>query len=95
MAANEPFGLKLLLLVSAVTILYKTTAAADSGVSSVTVAHRPELEYLRAVNSVAPPQDPQLLFLLMAEYSNANQKCRTLGAKVRFDSDCYGTLGEM
>ena len=34
--------------------------------------HRPELEYLKAVNSVAPPRDPQLLFLLMAEYSNAN-----------------------
>jgi len=33
---------------------------------------RPELEYLKAVNSVAPPRDPQLLFLLMAEYSNAN-----------------------
>src|SRR2546425_8229837 len=33
---------------------------------------RPELEYLKAVNSVAPPQDPQLLFLLMAQYSNAN-----------------------
>ncbi len=28
--------------------------------------HRPELEYLKAVNSVAPPRDPQLLFLLMA-----------------------------
>jgi glyoxylase-like metal-dependent hydrolase (beta-lactamase superfamily II) len=61
-----------LLLVSAVSVLYKTTAAADSGVSSVTVSHRPELEYLKAVNSVAPPQDPQLLFLLMAEYANAN-----------------------
>ena len=34
--------------------------------------HRPELEYLQAVNSVAPPKDPQLLFLLMGEYSNAN-----------------------
>ena len=32
----------------------------------------PELEYLKAVNSVRPPQDPQLLFLLMAQYSNAN-----------------------
>jgi glyoxylase-like metal-dependent hydrolase (beta-lactamase superfamily II) len=61
-----------LLLVSAVTVLYKTTAAADSRVSSVTVSHRPELEYLKAANSVAPPQDPQLLFLLMAEYANAN-----------------------
>ncbi len=33
---------------------------------------RPDLEYLKAVNSVAPPRDPQLLFLLMAQYSNAN-----------------------
>jgi glyoxylase-like metal-dependent hydrolase (beta-lactamase superfamily II) len=63
-----------LLLVAAVTVLYKTTAAADSGVSSVTVSHSPELEYLKAVNSVAPPQDPQLLFLLMAQYSNANRQ---------------------
>src|ERR1700741_2307806 len=63
-----------LLLVSAVTVLYKTTAAADSRVSSVTVSHRPELEYLKGVNSVAPPRDPQLLFLLMAEYANANRQ---------------------
>jgi glyoxylase-like metal-dependent hydrolase (beta-lactamase superfamily II) len=33
---------------------------------------RPDLEYLKAVNRVAPPQDPQLLFLLMGQYSNAN-----------------------
>src|SRR5216684_99616 len=35
---------------------------------------RPELEYLKAVNSTAPPKDPQLLFLLMGAYSNANQQ---------------------
>jgi hypothetical protein len=35
-------------------------------------SRRPDLDYLKAVNTVAPPQDPQLLFLLMAEYSNAN-----------------------
>ena len=35
---------------------------------------RPELEYLKAVNTAAPPQDPQLLFLLMGEYANANQQ---------------------
>jgi glyoxylase-like metal-dependent hydrolase (beta-lactamase superfamily II) len=61
-----------LLLVSAVAVLYKTTAAADTKVSSAAVSRRPELEYLKTVNSVAPPEDPQLLFLLMAEYSNAN-----------------------
>lgn len=63
-----------LLLLAAVTVVYKMTASADSGVSSVTVSHRPELEYLKAVNSVGPPQDPQLLFLLMAEYANANRQ---------------------
>ena len=32
---------------------------------------RPELEYLEVVNA-RPPKDPQLLFLLMAAYANAN-----------------------
>src|SRR5580692_10888042 len=44
----------------------------SNGVPSSSGARRPELEYLKAVNAVAPPQDPQLLFLLMAQYSNAN-----------------------
>ena len=35
---------------------------------------RPELEYLKAVSSAAPPKDPQLLFLLMGAYANANQQ---------------------
>src|SRR3984893_7529117 len=35
---------------------------------------RPELEYLKSVNSAAPPKDPQLLFLLMGAYANANQQ---------------------
>jgi len=34
---------------------------------------QPELDYLKAVNGAAPPQDPQLLFLLMGAFSNANQ----------------------
>src|SRR5437899_10568321 len=34
---------------------------------------RPAPEYLKAVNSVAPPRDPQLLVLLMADYSNAHR----------------------
>jgi glyoxylase-like metal-dependent hydrolase (beta-lactamase superfamily II) len=33
---------------------------------------RSDLEYLKSVNTVGPPRDPQLLFLLMTEYSNAN-----------------------
>jgi glyoxylase-like metal-dependent hydrolase (beta-lactamase superfamily II) len=37
-------------------------------------SHRPNLDYLKAVNLAAPPQDPQLLFLLMGEYANANRQ---------------------
>ncbi|HEV7511223.1 MAG TPA: MBL fold metallo-hydrolase [Candidatus Acidoferrum sp.] len=37
-------------------------------------ASQPELEYLKSVNSAAPPKDPQLLFLLMGAYANANQQ---------------------
>jgi hypothetical protein len=32
------------------------------------------MEYLKAVNQTAPPRDPQLLFLLMAQYSSANKQ---------------------
>ena len=46
----------------------------NTGVNSSFGSRRPELEYLKDVNTVAPPQDPQLLFLLMAEYSNANMQ---------------------
>jgi glyoxylase-like metal-dependent hydrolase (beta-lactamase superfamily II) len=36
-------------------------------------APRPELAYLQAINLQGPPRDPQMLFLLMAEYANANR----------------------
>jgi glyoxylase-like metal-dependent hydrolase (beta-lactamase superfamily II) len=32
----------------------------------------PDLEYLKEVNSVAPPKDPELLFILMTEFANSN-----------------------
>lgn len=34
---------------------------------------RPELEYLKVVNKAHPPSDPELLFLLMGQFANANQ----------------------
>jgi glyoxylase-like metal-dependent hydrolase (beta-lactamase superfamily II) len=60
------------------TVLLATLRGAPStesaGVDSPSGSRHPELEYLKAVNTVAPPQDPQLLFLLMAEYSSANMQ---------------------
>jgi glyoxylase-like metal-dependent hydrolase (beta-lactamase superfamily II) len=34
--------------------------------------HSPELEYLKVVNSVAPPRDPELMFILMGEFASSN-----------------------
>src|SRR5215813_1751200 len=33
----------------------------------------PDLEYLKAINGTEPPKDPQLLFLLLTQYANANR----------------------
>jgi hypothetical protein len=52
--------------------LRATPAHTGAGNNGAAGSGRPELEYLKAVNSVAPPRDPQLLFLLMAYYSNEN-----------------------
>src|SRR5262249_36694774 len=42
------------------------------GDSSSATWHRPELEYLKVLNGAGPPRDPQILFLLMGQYANAN-----------------------
>jgi len=52
-----------------------TNRAVKGGVGqNQSASSRPELEYLKAVNGTAPPQDPQLLFLLMSAYANASQQ---------------------
>ena len=61
-----------LLLGSAFVSSHEALAAGGSGDSSSSASYHADLNYLKAVNSVAPPRDPELLFLLMAEYSNAN-----------------------
>src|SRR6266481_682815 len=63
-----------LLLAVSLATLRGAPSTGSTGVDSSSGSRRPELEYLKAVNSVAPPQDPQLLFLLMAQYSNANMQ---------------------
>jgi len=35
-------------------------------------AHGPDLEYLKSVNTVAPPRNPELMFLLMTQFMNSN-----------------------
>ena len=62
----------LLILVVFLAGLRGVPAAAGPKDHAEAGSGRPELEYLKAVNNVAPPQDPQVLFLLMGQYSNAN-----------------------
>jgi glyoxylase-like metal-dependent hydrolase (beta-lactamase superfamily II) len=62
----------LILLGLLVAGLRTASAGSAPGNLSRSDSRRPELEYFKAINRGAPPQDPQLLFLLMAEYSNAN-----------------------
>jgi glyoxylase-like metal-dependent hydrolase (beta-lactamase superfamily II) len=71
MRKNLYLLLALLLVVGSLVYLGTNGTATSPAQSS---SSRPELEYLKAVNGAAPPQDPQLLFLLMGAYANANQQ---------------------
>ena len=55
----------LLLIVGAALVL-------RSGDNPAAKRHSADLEYLKAVNSVAPLNDPELLFVLMTEFVNSN-----------------------
>jgi len=59
-------------LLSIVFVVGPRGAPAGSVPENSSGRRRPELEYFKVINSVAPPQDPQILFLLMGQYSNAN-----------------------
>src|SRR5262245_36073070 len=71
------------------TFLIATGAFAAAAASSPR-APRPELAYFQEVNRHGPPGDPQMLFLLMAEYANANRNregAEFLSARLKeFDS---------
>ena len=56
----------------ALVISYGALAAGEGKSSSASASRHPDLDYLKAINSAAPPRDPELLFLLMAGYSNLN-----------------------
>jgi hypothetical protein len=59
----------LLILVLLISMIF---VPAQSSQNSVGNSRRPDLEYLKAVNGVAPPRDPELLFILMAQFVNSN-----------------------
>jgi glyoxylase-like metal-dependent hydrolase (beta-lactamase superfamily II) len=66
------FALSLFASLLLVDAMDGSLAAAGVGDSSSAIWHRPELEYLKVLNGTGPPRDPQILFLLMGQYANAN-----------------------
>jgi glyoxylase-like metal-dependent hydrolase (beta-lactamase superfamily II) len=66
------FTTRWLLALLALFAILGSLAVAANGDSPSATSHRPELEYLEAVNGAGPPEDPQLLFLLMGQYASAN-----------------------
>jgi glyoxylase-like metal-dependent hydrolase (beta-lactamase superfamily II) len=67
-AAFLRFGVPLcvLLLIVVATVMLRSADNAS------TKLRNPDLEYLKSVNSVAPPKDPELMFILMTEFANSN-----------------------
>src|SRR5262249_42888942 len=64
-----------LLLVSLTFVsFYGPLSLKSHGVKAPAESRRPELAYYEAVNKIGPPEDPQLLFLLMSQYSNSNKQ---------------------
>src|SRR5215468_4447918 len=60
-----------LLILTLAAILVMQSGRAESHSASTSL---PDLEYLKAINSNGPPQDPQLLFLLMTQYANESRQ---------------------
>jgi glyoxylase-like metal-dependent hydrolase (beta-lactamase superfamily II) len=59
----------LLIVVAFVVVAFVALRSTDRHYAKL---RNPDLEYLKAVNSVAPPKDPELLFILMTEFANLN-----------------------
>lgn len=64
---------RLILFLAALATLFTTLAARSETEPAAAPEPRAELAYLKQVNDWGPPADPQLLFLLMAQYANAGR----------------------
>src|SRR5215813_6325582 len=69
---NAPVLLRIGALLCVLLLIVVAFVALRSGDRHTAKLRNPDLEYLKAVNSVAPPKDPELLFILMTEFANSN-----------------------
>jgi glyoxylase-like metal-dependent hydrolase (beta-lactamase superfamily II) len=59
-------------LLCALLLIVVTIVALQSAETHTAKLRNPDLEYLKAVNRIAPPKDPELMFILMTEFSSSN-----------------------
>jgi len=64
--------LRLVLLLCVPLLIVGAAVVLRSSDNPAAKRHSADLEYLKAVNSVAPLKDPELLFVLMTEFVNSN-----------------------
>src|SRR5215470_9331630 len=69
---RAPTILRIVALLCVLLLIVVAFIALRSGDRHTAKLRNPDLEYLKAVNSVAPPKDPELLFILMTEFANSN-----------------------
>jgi len=65
-------GLRIALLLGVLVLIVVAIVLLRSNDQRSAKVHSPELEYLKTVNSVAPPKDPELMFILMGEFGSSN-----------------------
>ena len=71
---NKSYAAVALLLGASFLVIRKASQACARRVTpNQPGSYNVELEYLKTVNTASPPTDPQLLFLLMGAYANANR----------------------
>jgi glyoxylase-like metal-dependent hydrolase (beta-lactamase superfamily II) len=69
---KAPTLLRSAVLLSVLLLIVVAAVVLRSSDNSSAKPHNPDLEYLKSVNSVAPPKDPELMFILMTQFANSN-----------------------
>src|SRR5262245_20080679 len=69
---RAPAFLRIGVLLSVLLLIGLALAYLRSSDKPSAKLRNPDLEYLKAVNGIAPPKDPELLFILMTEFANSN-----------------------
>src|SRR5262252_8513429 len=64
--------LRIAALLSVLLLIVVGIVVLRSSDKPIAKLRNPDLEYLKSVNSVAPLQDPELMFILMTEFANSN-----------------------